>query len=69
MSQWDDMAGVGGCVVVIVGGALLVGIPLVKVLPAGIPAIALLAVRLLDEPEGFLAEVREDGSVELIEVV
>ncbi len=31
-------------------------------------AVALLVIRFMDEPQGHLAEVREDGTVELIEV-
>lgn len=35
---------------------------------AGCAAIVLLAVQFMDEPEGHMAEIREDGTVELIEV-
>ncbi len=35
---------------------------------AGCAAVVLLAVQLMDEPEGHIAEIREDGTVELIEV-
>jgi len=35
---------------------------------AGCAALVLLAVQLMDEPEGHMAEIREDGTVELIEV-
>ncbi|RMF14319.1 MAG: MFS transporter, partial [Gammaproteobacteria bacterium] len=35
---------------------------------AGAAAICLLLVQFVEEPEGHMAEVREDGTVELIEV-
>jgi NNP family nitrate/nitrite transporter-like MFS transporter len=35
---------------------------------AGCAAFVLLAVQLMDEPAGHMAEIREDGTVELIEV-
>ena len=35
---------------------------------AGCAALVLLAVQFMDEPEGHMAEIREDGTVELIEV-
>ena len=35
---------------------------------AGSAGVALAAVQLMDEPEGHMAEIREDGTVELIEV-
>ena len=34
----------------------------------GCAAVVLLAAQLMDEPEGHMAEIREDGTVELIEV-
>jgi NNP family nitrate/nitrite transporter-like MFS transporter len=34
----------------------------------GCAAVVLLVAQLMDEPEGHMAEIREDGTVELIEV-
>jgi NNP family nitrate/nitrite transporter-like MFS transporter len=39
------------------------------VIIAAVALVVLLAVQLIDEPKGHMAEVLEDGSVEMIELV